>query len=300
MLPRSYLRLLCFPLALTVASCPLTLDSRFPTNSSGASVDAGLLPFNSDYDLGQGQTWAQVLQFPSVSRSLFDSSGDKPFEVTISDKSIFLGTQTGFRRTELLPQRIPGDASMDPLVNTSTSGVQTFHLSIMRDETRPLNYSHEYYLSWLESADYSRDQITVGTGTLFGNGDNVTTPEVAQTLFVRSNDVNADAQKTLWQTPFTTETWHNLGLTLDFSQNTVQIFYSSNNASLERQGPAVGNDLSGHGEFHVGLLKKPTGLGLTDITTQGFQEGGINEGMIFGGVFEEDSSSGCVSLSGFD
>ncbi|KAI9662500.1 MAG: hypothetical protein M1821_008667 [Bathelium mastoideum] len=273
------------------------MDNRFPSNATGASVDAGLLPFNSQYDLGQGQTWAQDLQFPSVSRSLFDGSDDKAVEVTISDKSVFLGTQTGFRRTELLPQRIPGDASTDPLVNTTTSGVKTFHLSIMRDETRALNYSHEYYLSWLESADFSRDQFTVGTGTLFGNGDNVTTSQAAQVLWVRSNDVNAAAQTTLWQTPFTTGIWHNLGLTLNFDQNTVQIYYSSNNASLTSQGPAVSNDLSGNGSFHVGLLKKPTGLGLTDITTQGFQESGINEGMIFGGVFEEDSSSGCVSLS---
>ncbi|KAL9078928.1 MAG: hypothetical protein Q9157_002152 [Trypethelium eluteriae] len=273
------------------------MDNRFPINSTGASVDAGLLPFNSKYDLGEDQTWAQDLQFPSVPRSLFDGSDDKAFEVTISDESIFQGTQTGFRRTELLPQRAPGDASTDPLVNTTTSGVQTFHLSIMRDEIRSLNYSHEYYLSWLESADFSRDQFVVGTGTLFGNGDNVTTTQVAQTLYVRSNNVNADSQKTLWQTPFTTETWHNVGLTLDFTRNTVQVFYSKNSAPLTSQGPAVSNDLSGHGSFHVGLLKKPTGLGLTDIITQGFQESGINEGMIFGGVFEEDSSTGCVSLS---
>ena len=280
------------PVAFVEALCPLTMDNRFPANATGASVDAGLLPFNSQYDLGQGQTWAQDLQFPSVPRSLFDASNDKAVEVTISDKSIFLGTQTGFRRTELLPQPALGVA-----VNATTSGVQTFHLSIMRDETRALNYSHEYMLSWLESADYSRDQFTVGTGTLFGNGNNVTTSQVAQTLFVRSNNVDASAQRTLWQTPFTTDTWHNLALTLNFDENTVQVYYSTNSSPLTSQGPATSNDLSGNGEFHVGLLKKPTGLGLTDITTQGFQESGINEGMIFGGVFEENSSSGCVTLS---
>lgn len=45
------------------------------------------------------------------------------------------------------------------------------------------------------------------------------------------------------------------------------------------------------------MLKKPTGSGLTDITKQGYQESGIHEGIIFGGIFEEDSSAGCVSLS---
>ena len=298
MSPRSLIELLAFlPIALAKISCPLTMDNRFSANDTGADVDEGLLPFNSQYDLGQGQTWAEVLQFPSVPRSFFDNSSDKAVEVTISDKSIFQGTQTGFRRTELLPQPVLGDAS-NPNVNAPTTGVQTLHLSIMRDESRPLNYSHEYYLSWLESADYSRDQILVGTGTLFGNGDNVTTSQAAQVLWVRSNDVNSATQQTLWQTPFKTGVWHNIGLTLNFNANTVQVYYSANYSTLASQGPAVSNDLSGNGEFHVGLLKKPTGLGLTDITTQGYQESGINEGMIFGGVFEENSASNCVSLNG--
>jgi hypothetical protein len=34
-----------------------------------------------------------------------------------------------------------------------------------------------------------------------------------------------------------------------------------------------------------------------DITQNGFQPDGINEGVIFGGIFQEDSADGCVSLS---
>jgi hypothetical protein len=60
---------------------------------------------------------------------------------------------------------------------------------------------------------------------------------------------------------------------------------------------AVSNDVSGQGQFHFGVLKKPIGEGITDPTTQGYQESGINEGIIYGGIFEEDSSSGCISLS---
>lgn len=59
----------------------------------------------------------------------------------------------------------------------------------------------------------------------------------------------------------------------------------------------LSNDISGQGQFHFGALKKPTGAGLTDITKQGFQESGINEGVIYGGIFEEISTGGCVSLS---
>ena len=56
------------------------------------------------------------------------------------------------------------------------------------------------------------------------------------------------------------------------------------------------NDVSGQGQFHFGVLKKPVNGG-ADITKSGFQEAGINEGIIFGGIFEEDSATGCVSLS---
>lgn len=57
----------------------------------------------------------------------------------------------------------------------------------------------------------------------------------------------------------------------------------------------ISNDVSGQGQFHFGLLKKPTDA-VGDITRNGFQEDGIDEGIIFGGIFQEDSSAGCVSL----
>ena len=44
------------------------------------------------------------------------------------------------------------------------------------------------------------------------------------------------------------------------------------------------------------MLKKPTGSGLSDISKEGYQEQGIDEGIIYGGAFEEDSGDGCVSL----
>lgn len=59
---------------------------------------------------------------------------------------------------------------------------------------------------------------------------------------------------------------------------------------------AVANDVSGQGQFHFGVLKKPTD-GAGDITKNGFQEDCIDEGIIFGGIFQEDSATGCVSLS---
>jgi hypothetical protein len=45
------------------------------------------------------------------------------------------------------------------------------------------------------------------------------------------------------------------------------------------------------------VFKLPTGpLGI-DVVHSGFQESGINEGLIYGGIFIEDSADGCVTLS---
>jgi hypothetical protein len=40
--------------------------------------------------------------------------------------------------------------------------------------------------------------------------------------------------------------------------------------------------LSGQREYHFGVLKKPTDP-RNDVTTSGYQESGINEGVVFGG-----------------
>lgn len=77
---------------------------------------------------------------------------------------------------------------------------------------------------------------------------------------------------------------------------TTQVFFSTGTAPLEAITQVLNNDVSGQGQFHFGVLKKPTD-GVGDITRSGFQEAGIDEGIIFGGIFEEDSSTGCVSLS---
>lgn len=83
----------------------------------------------------------------------------------------------------------------------------------------------------------------------------------------------------------------------DFWYSKIQVFYSQGGADLAAVSPVTANDNSGRGQYHFGLLKKPTGDGLTDITKQGFQETGISEGIVFGGIYQEDSAAGCISLS---
>lgn len=74
------------------------------------------------------------------------------------------------------------------------------------------------------------------------------------------------------------------------------MFYSQGNDPLIAQTQALANDVSGQGQFHFGVLKKGLNGG-DDIVKNGEQERGIDEGIIFGGIFEEDSSAGCISLS---
>ena len=45
---------------------------------------------------------------------------------------------------------------------------------------------------------------------------------------------------------------------------------------------ALTNSVSGQREYHFVVLKKPTDPG-SDVTTSGYQESGINEGVVFGG-----------------
>jgi hypothetical protein len=78
--------------------------------------------------------------------------------------------------------------------------------------------------------------------------------------------------------------------------STTEVFFSTGEDALVSVTGVLENDVSGQGQFHFGVLKKPVG-GVGDITQNGFQPDGINEAVIFGGIFEEDSADGCVSLS---
>lgn len=271
------------------STCPLVFDGRVPKTATGATFDQGLLPYNPKYDLGANLTWADVLVFPRVPQSLFDNSSTKAVEATIDDRAVFTpsptNAQVGFRRNELLPQ--PAN------VNDSVTGIKTLHWSMRSDIHRPLNYSHEYQLVWLESQDYSADQFSLNTGTIFGTPFN---KREAKDLFLRGTSA-ASPQQTLWRTPFTDGVWHNFGLELNFNTNHLRVYYSQNGQQLVPRTGWISNDLSNLGEYHFGMLKKPTGQGLTDITKQGYQEKGIHEGVVYGGIFEEDSAKGCVSLT---
>ncbi|PMD53331.1 glycoside hydrolase family 131 protein [Hyaloscypha bicolor E] len=284
----SFLSLLALATATSAQKCQLQFDGRVPVGSTPASFDVNTSPFGTKNVFGQNLTWSKIIVLPNITRSLFDGTANIPLEVTLSDASIFAPSatniQTGFRRAELNPASNNGT---DP----STLGVKTLHFSVRKDNARPLNISHEYQLVFLEDAKFTTNQFVLKTGTIAGQpaGQN---PD----LLVLQGNVNAPVIENLFNVSFTANVWHNFALTLNFTANTVQTFYSQNAAALASVTGVVSNDLSGQGQFHFGALKKGTGVNLTDVTKQGFQESGINEGVIYGGIFEEISTCGCVSL----
>lgn len=271
-------------------SCPLVFDGRVPKTATGSNFESGKLPYDPSYVLGANLTWKDALRFPNGPQALFDNSTTKAVEVTIDDRSIFTPSpdnrQTGFRRAELLPK--PTNAT------DSVTGIKTLHWSMKTDQYRQLNYSHEYQLVWLENQDYSANQFTIGTGTPYGS--NSTSDKDARMLFLLGTSATVP-QQTLWKTPFTEGVWHNFGLVLDYTANEVEVFYSKGQAPLARKTKLLANDLSNLGQYHFGVLKKPTGPPGIDITKAGFQEAGIHEGLTYGGVFEENSKGGCISLA---
>lgn len=193
-------------------TCPIQFDGRLSTNITLSTLDTTSSPFNPTNVFGQNLTWSKIITFPALPPSLFSANTTKPFSISINDASIFAPSstniQTGFRRAEFLPASNNGS---DP----STVGVKTLHFSIMTDTQRPLNYSHEYQLVFLESEDFSTNQFVLKTGTLLDTSQQANLS--AKTLMLFGN-VNADPVEMLFHTDFTDGVWHNFGLELDFDQ----------------------------------------------------------------------------------
>ncbi|KAK1542246.1 hypothetical protein CPAR01_05633 [Colletotrichum paranaense] len=292
--------LLAIPLALASPSpctaatiqCPLIFDGRVPAEATPQDFDTALgggwNPYNPDYVKGANLSWSDIILLPGPApvstrpgsrSSRFDVAERKrPLEVTISDASVFMN-QRGFRRAGLLFAEDTNEGS------PAGEGVKTLHFSARLDLERPLNLTHEYLNVWHETAAYDANQFNFQTGTIIGQLD---LPKDTYKLLDRDN-------KLLWSTPMAMDgSWQNFALTLDFLNNTIQIWHSAGNNPLARQGGVVPVDLAGDGQYQIGILKKPTGT--DDVVNSGYQSSNLNEGLIYGGIFIEDSANGCVSI----
>ena len=64
----------------------------------------------------------------------------------------------------------------------------------------------------------------------------------------------------LFSTPFTSQTWHNFAVVIDWDALTLEVFYSTDAQALKVVSPTKDNPGAmlapdGQGEFHFGLLK---------------------------------------------
>ncbi|KAL1857020.1 hypothetical protein Daus18300_010466 [Diaporthe australafricana] len=260
-----------------VVRCPVVLEGRIPASSALTDFDVENDLFNPGYTKGNNLSWSDILLFPEVANSRFDDASHKSVEVTISDESIFQ-KQYGFRRAGLLFVNDTNEGSL------GYQGLKTVHWSVKQDPARALNLSHEYLNVWHESADYSGDQFMFQTGAMLAY------PDMPADTF-KVFDRNATL---LWSTPIDFSEWQNFAITLDIDSNLVQIYYSLGDAALEAVTEFVPAVLSGEGQYQIGMIKKPTGT--DDVVNSGFQESPLDEGQIYGGIFVEDSTGGCVSL----
>lgn len=78
--------------------------------------------------------------------------------------------------------------------------------------------------------------------------------------------------------------------------STIQVWYSAGYAPLKAVTALLPNDNAGGGQLQWGIAKKPTET--QTVVYDGYQESIAmrGEGQIYGGVFVEDSSGGCVSV----
>ncbi|KAA8905579.1 hypothetical protein FN846DRAFT_1021771 [Sphaerosporella brunnea] len=271
----------------THALSDIIWDGRIPRSFPLSDFDSSKLsPYNAGYNHGLNQTWAKIIKFPRVPPSKFDiispRSSTKPLEVTIDDESIFQPgdastRQNGFRRSELMPNINNGS-------DITVQNITTLHFSIMKDLHRPLNISHLYQICFLETADYSSHVWTLSTGS--GSSP----PGNPKALRLESSTAGGVEAKRLFEVDFTGNIWHNFAIQVDFDHNALKAFYSAGNAPLKRVVNIHGNDATGRGQYHLGLIKQPTG-NPSDVVHQGYQPSGINEGLIFGGIFIEKGAA---------
>ncbi|OHE92078.1 hypothetical protein CORC01_12593 [Colletotrichum orchidophilum] len=146
-------------------------------------------------------------------------------------------------------------------------------------------------------------------------GDLIGIRPVDPDIFHLFSNSNTNPSPDVYNTKFTECVFHNFALTLDFSKKWIsacvcrlmtsvdichrsltQVSYSQGSAPLVAQGQLNEKDISGQGSFHFSVLKKSIN-GTGDLTKSGFHESGINEGVIFVSIFEEDSIDGCMTLS---
>ncbi|KAI9066003.1 glycoside hydrolase family 131 protein [Trametes sanguinea] len=290
-------------LASTVAASVIW-DGRVPFNVTNADLDTSTGPYltvvkgsenATHYDrlLGHSKTptplWNEGL-LPLIPR-------EQVISVTIDNSSVFIPgggpPQYGFRRTDLIAA-VNGEHT--ELITRMESNTTVFHFSIQKDDLRPLNFSHEYQIVFIEPNDGSH-VFWIQLGSPFTDPTGPLPDPNAHSFKVLDHALNV-----LFSTPFASNVWHNFAVQVDWNNRTLAVWYSEDTellrlvkASTPNPTTALGPD--GQGDFHIALLKLPivnpadSPADQGDVVHHSIQEG-TTEGLFYSGVFVESASQG--------
>lgn len=153
----------------------------------------------------------------------------------------------------------------------------------MEDLKRPLNYTHEYQIVWIEPNDGSHVfEIQLGkphfllnrhfclscqltslitplccsiTGTPFTIPSATKPDSTARYLKVRDHALNL-----LFQTPLLPLTWHNFAVQVDWDRRTLAVLFSYGALPLKhvtgvKNNNSTASGTAGQGDYHWGVLK---------------------------------------------
>ncbi|KAH7320512.1 hypothetical protein B0J17DRAFT_583011 [Rhizoctonia solani] len=286
--------------AIGAIATPVLYDGRTPLNYTATNIDAFQSPYV--YVVKGSEAASKYVSFstktPPPTPLWYPEGSKSPAEQTVSvridNSSVFVpgnnpdNSQWGFRRTEIIAQ------------NNRTmlqSGKTVWHFSIMRDEARPLNLTHEYQIVFAEPDDGSHV-----FGIKVGSSFTVPTAPKLPTKTARNLEVLDHALNVLYSTTFDPNAWHNFAIQVDWDARTLGVFASKGGSKLKKVSKLVSNNSTkpvpeGRGDFHFGLLKLPlanpndTAEQQGDVVHRGIQEGTL-EGLYYSGVFVESATGG--------
>ncbi|KAN0139679.1 hypothetical protein V8E53_002341 [Lactarius tabidus] len=272
-------------------------DQTLQENTRNTILYDGLIPLNftvsdldnsdSPYVVVKGtQDDSQYFHFLSpgsdLATILWGETPEQVISVTIDNTSIV--TQDGSLRSQLIAQRTSRENRIDFDAGIEANAT-AFHLSVQVDPENPLDYTKEYLLMSIELSD-GTNAFAVKTGT----PPNTTLPENGSNML----SIFSHSGTNLFQTSFDPNEWHNIAVVVDWSNLTLQVFYSTNGCILQDVTDVVDNSSAGEGsigDFAFGLVKYPA----TDTGNSTENQ----EGLRFSGVFVERTDNG-VSFGGAD
>ncbi|KAI0738897.1 hypothetical protein C8Q80DRAFT_1275116 [Daedaleopsis nitida] len=275
-----------------VLGTPVVYDGRAPSNLTDADLDSSTGPFLTVVKGSENASqYSRLLGRSASPTPLWKSNlfvdQEQVISVSIDNSSVFVpggNPQYGFRRTDIIAA-VNGEHT--ELIQLMEQNTTAFHFSIQMDESRPLNYSHEYQIVFIEPND----------GVAFhGSHGNASCPN-AHSFKILDHALNV-----LFTVPFTSHVWHNFAVEVDWNARTLAIWYSQNAEFLRRvtavvPNPTVASGPDGQGDFHFAVLKLPivnpedSPEDQGDVVHHGIQEG-TTEGLLYSGVFVERTENG--------